>query len=84
MSSTTSQTVILPRLLLDVVTGDLLPDRAVVVADECIVDVVATADAPSEGPLVVDLPATPCCQDWSTATPTSSASRTAGTATPSC
>ena len=56
MSSTTSRTVIRPRLLLDVVTGDLLPDRAVVVADECIVDVVATADAPSEGPLVVDLP----------------------------
>ena len=50
------RTVIRPRLLLDVVSGDLLPDRAVVVEGERVVAVVAAADAPVEGPLVVDLP----------------------------
>ena len=50
------RTVIRPHLLLDVVSGDLLPDRAVVVEGERIVAVVAAGDAPVEGPLVVNLP----------------------------
>ena len=50
------RTVIQPQLLLDVGSGDLLPDRAVVVEGERIVAVVAAADAPVEGPVVVDLP----------------------------
>src|SRR6202042_2628962 len=49
------RTVIRPRLLLDVVTGELLPDRAIVIDDHRIVDVVAAGDAPAEGPLVVNL-----------------------------
>ena len=51
-----TRTVIRPRLLLDVVTGELLPDRAIVIDDHRIVDVVAAGDAPAEGPAVVDLP----------------------------
>src|SRR5579875_648375 len=48
--------VIRPSLLLDVVTGELLPGRAVVVEDHRIADVCAAGDAPAEGPAVVDLP----------------------------
>jgi imidazolonepropionase-like amidohydrolase len=51
-----SRTVIRPYLLLDVVTGELLPDRAVVVDGDRIVDVAAAGDAPAEGVAVVDLP----------------------------
>ena len=50
------RTVIRPRLLLDVVTGELLQDRAIVIDGHRIVDVVAAGDAPAEGPAFVDLP----------------------------
>ncbi len=54
--TTSSRAVIRPRLLLDVVTGDLLPDRAVVVDGDRVVEVRSAADAPAEGARVVDLP----------------------------
>jgi imidazolonepropionase-like amidohydrolase len=50
------RTVIRPGLLLDVVTGELLPGRAVIIDGHRIADVVAAADAPAEGPALVDLP----------------------------
>jgi imidazolonepropionase-like amidohydrolase len=50
------RTVIRPSLLLDVVTGELLPDRAVVIDGHRIVDVAAAGDAPGDGVAVVDLP----------------------------
>jgi imidazolonepropionase-like amidohydrolase len=50
------RTIVRPRLLLDVDSGDLLHDRAVVVEGERVVDVVAAGDAPVEGTAVVDLP----------------------------
>jgi imidazolonepropionase-like amidohydrolase len=51
-----ARTVIRPGLLLDVVSGDLLPDRAVIVDDSRIAAVVAAGDAPADGPAVIDLP----------------------------
>lgn len=45
-----------PDLLLDVVSGEQLRERAVVVEDGRIAAVVAAADAPAEGTEVVDLP----------------------------
>jgi imidazolonepropionase-like amidohydrolase len=51
-----ARTVIRPGLLLDVVSGDLLPGRAVIVDDSRIAAVVAAGDAPAEGPAVIDLP----------------------------
>ncbi len=50
------RTVIRPRLLLDVVTGELLADRAVVVDGHRIAAIVAAGDLPAEGPALVDLP----------------------------
>jgi imidazolonepropionase-like amidohydrolase len=50
------RTVVRPGLLLDVVTGDLLRDRAVVIDDGRIAGVVVAGDAPAEGADVVDLP----------------------------
>jgi imidazolonepropionase-like amidohydrolase len=50
------RTVIRPGLLLDVVTGELLRDRAVVIEDDRIAGVVGAGDAPAEGVAVVDLP----------------------------
>ncbi len=50
------RTVIRPHLLLDVVTGELLADRAVVIDGHRIADVVAAGDVPAEGPAFVDLP----------------------------
>ena len=50
------RTVIRPGLLLDVVTGELLPGRAVIIDGHRIAGVVAAADAPAEGPAFVDLP----------------------------
>jgi imidazolonepropionase-like amidohydrolase len=50
------RTVIRPKFLLDVVAGELLTERAVVVEDDRIVAVMAAADASVDGPLVVDLP----------------------------
>ena len=50
------RTVIRPGLLLDVVTGELLRDRAVVIEDDRIGGVVGAGDAPAEGVAVVDLP----------------------------
>jgi len=50
------RTVIRPQLLLDVVTGDLLPERAVLVEGERIAGVVAAEAVPTQGRLVVDLP----------------------------
>ncbi|MBA2640105.1 MAG: amidohydrolase family protein [Nocardioidaceae bacterium] len=50
------RTVIRPQLLLDVVTGDLLPGRAVLVEGERIAGVVAAEAVPTQGRLVVDLP----------------------------
>jgi imidazolonepropionase-like amidohydrolase len=50
------RTVIRPYLLLDVVTGELLPDRAVVIEGTRIVDVAAAGDAPADGVAVIDLP----------------------------
>jgi imidazolonepropionase-like amidohydrolase len=48
--------VVRPGLLLDVVTGELLAGRAVVIDGQRIAEVTAAGDAPAEGPLVVDLP----------------------------
>jgi imidazolonepropionase-like amidohydrolase len=51
-----TRTVIRPHLLLDVVTGELLADRAVVIEGRRIVAVAAAGDAPAEGAAFVDLP----------------------------
>lgn len=48
--------VLRPHAVLDVVSGGLLFDRAVIVQDRRIATVVSSADAPVEGPLLVDLP----------------------------
>jgi imidazolonepropionase-like amidohydrolase len=48
--------VIRPGLLLDVVSGELLPDRAVVIDGDRIAQVTQVSEAPAEGPVVVDLP----------------------------
>ena len=50
------RTVIRPQLLLDVVTGELLADRAVVVEGHRVAGVIAAGDIPAEGAAVVDLP----------------------------
>jgi imidazolonepropionase-like amidohydrolase len=50
------RTVVRPGLLLDVVTGELLRDRAVVIEDDRIAGVAGAGDAPAEGVDVVDLP----------------------------
>ena len=50
------RTVIRPDLLLDVMTGELLQDRAVVIDGNRIAGVVAAGDVPAEGPAFVDLP----------------------------
>jgi imidazolonepropionase-like amidohydrolase len=42
--------------LLDVDSGELLADRAVVVEGERVVEVVASSAAPADGPLMIDLP----------------------------
>ena len=44
-----TRTVIRPYLLLDVVTGELLAGRAVVIEGRRIAAVIATGDAPAEG-----------------------------------
>ena len=49
------RTIIRPHLLLDVVTGELLADRAVVIEGHRIAEVVAAGDVPAEGPAFVDL-----------------------------
>ena len=48
--------IIRPGSLLDVVTGELLAERAVVVEGDRIVQVTRAGDAPAEGPAVLDLP----------------------------
>ena len=48
--------IIRPGSLLDVVTGEALAGRAVVIEGNRIVDVTSAGDAPAEGPAVVDLP----------------------------
>ncbi len=53
--TTSPRTVLRPHLLLDVVSGELLHDRAVIVEGDRIADVVGAADAPAEGARVVDL-----------------------------
>jgi len=50
------RTVVRPDLVLDVVTGELLAERAVVVDGDRIAGVVAAGEAPAEGPAFVDLP----------------------------
>ncbi|HET6167669.1 MAG TPA: amidohydrolase family protein [Marmoricola sp.] len=50
-----SRSALRPHLLLDVATGDLLPDRAVVIEDERIAGVVSAYDVPGDVP-VLDLP----------------------------
>jgi imidazolonepropionase-like amidohydrolase len=50
------RTVIRPEQLLDVVTGELLPGRAVIIEGHRVVDVAAAGDAPADGAAVVDLP----------------------------
>lgn len=50
------RTVIRPHRLLDVLTGELLADRAVIVDGQRIAGVVAAREAPAEGPAFVDLP----------------------------
>ena len=47
--------IIRPGSLLDVVTGELLAERAVVVEADRIVQVTGAGDAPAEGPGVVNL-----------------------------
>ena len=54
--ASSQRTVIRPGLLLDVVTGELLPGRAVLIDGDRIAGVVAAGDAPAEGPAFVDLP----------------------------
>ena len=54
--ASSQRTVIRPGLLLDVVTGELLPGRAVLIDGDRIAGVVAAGDAPAEGPVFVDLP----------------------------
>jgi imidazolonepropionase-like amidohydrolase len=54
--SFSTRTVIRPQLLLDVVTGELLADRAVVVEGDRVASVIAAGDAPAEGAVLVDLP----------------------------
>jgi imidazolonepropionase-like amidohydrolase len=54
--TTSARMIIRPQLLLDVVTGDLLPDRAVVIDGHHIIDVALAAEAPPAGFAVVDLP----------------------------
>jgi imidazolonepropionase-like amidohydrolase len=51
-----TRTIVRPQLLLDVVTGELLPGRAVVIDGNRIVAVAAAGDAPAQGSAVVDLP----------------------------
>lgn len=53
--TTLPRTIVAPRWVLDVDSGDLMPERAVLVEGERIVDVVALADAPTGGARV-DLP----------------------------
>jgi imidazolonepropionase-like amidohydrolase len=48
--------VVRPGLLLDVGTGELLADRAVVIDGRRIAEVTTVGDAPAEGPVIVDLP----------------------------
>ena len=48
--------IIRPGSLLDVVTGEALAGRAIVIEGNRIVDVTSAGDAPAEGPAVVDLP----------------------------
>ncbi|HEX2321499.1 MAG TPA: amidohydrolase family protein [Streptosporangiaceae bacterium] len=48
--------VIRPGLLLDVVSGELLPDRAIVIDGDRIAQVTQMSEAPAEGSVVVDLP----------------------------
>ena len=48
--------IIRPGSLLDVVTGEALAGRAIVIEGNRIVDVTGAGDAPAEGPAVVDLP----------------------------
>ena len=48
--------IIRPGSLLDVVTGEALAGRAVVIEGNRIVDVTSAGDAPAEGPAAVDLP----------------------------
>jgi len=54
--SSSPRTVVRPRLFLDIDSGELLPDRGIVVEDERVVDVVSAADAPVEGAATIDLP----------------------------
>ena len=69
----TDVTAVRPGRLLDVVSGELLTERAVLVDGERIAAVVAAHDAPADV-RVLDLPElTRCCPAWSTATPTWSA-----------
>jgi imidazolonepropionase-like amidohydrolase len=51
-----TRTVIRPHLLLDVVTGELMAGRAVIIEGHRIAEVVAAGDVPAEGPAFVDLP----------------------------
>jgi imidazolonepropionase-like amidohydrolase len=48
--------IIRPGLLLDVVTGELLAGRAVVIEGDRIAQVTGAGDAPAEGPELLDLP----------------------------
>ncbi len=48
--------VIRPRLLLDVVSGELLTGRAVIIDGDRVAQVAGVGDAPAEGTVVMDLP----------------------------
>ncbi|HEX3908370.1 MAG TPA: amidohydrolase family protein [Mycobacteriales bacterium] len=50
------RTVLRPAHVLDVVAGELLPDRAVIVEGEQVAAIVSVADAPVEGVADIDLP----------------------------
>jgi imidazolonepropionase-like amidohydrolase len=54
--TSSARRIVRPQLLLDVVTGELLPDRAVIIDGDRIVDVAAAGDVPAESQAVVDLP----------------------------
>jgi hypothetical protein len=55
------RTVVRPDLVLDVVTGELLAERALVVDGDRIAGVVAAGDAPAEALRSWTCRARPCC-----------------------
>ncbi len=83
MTSTTARLVVRPGLLLDVDSGELLADRAVVVGDGRIEAVVGVAESPADLQ-VVELPDLTVLPGLVDCHAHLVGERTAATATPSC